>query len=106
MKKLVQEQQPDGMIIGGKFSAACYITDSWPGVLYLALKYMEDPRKALLVNANLGGDNVHRGIVLGALLGLVKPSDTIPFYDELTENEAITREIEMFYKSSQSLGRD
>ena len=106
MKKLVQGQQPDGMIVGGKFSAACYITDSWPGVLYLALKYIEDPRKALLINANLGGDNVHRGIVLGTLLGLVKPSDTIPFYDELTENGAITREIEMFYKSSQSLGRD
>ncbi len=106
MKKLVQEQQPDGMIIGGKFSAACYITDSWPCVLYLALKYIKDARKALLTNANLGGDNVHRGIVLGTILGLVRPSDTIPFYDELVENEAITREIEMFYTSSQSLVRD
>ncbi len=101
-KKLMQEQRSDGMIVGGKFSSACYITDSWPSVLYLALKYIEDPRKALLINANLGGDNVHRGIILGTILGLARPSDTIPFYDELIENVTITKEIEMLCKSSQS----
>jgi ADP-ribosylglycohydrolase len=33
------------------------------------LKYHNDPEKALVVNTNLGGDNVYRGGVLGALLG-------------------------------------
>lgn len=41
-----------------------------PGVLYLAIKYLHDPRRALIVNANIGGDSCHRGSLLGALLGL------------------------------------
>ena len=66
-------------------------------------RYIDDPKKALLVNANLGGDNVHRGVVLGTILGLASFSDPIPFYDELTESKAISREIEMLCSSSQSL---
>ena len=102
IEELVRRQLSDEMVVGGKFSSACYITDSWPSVLYLALKYIDDPKKALLVNANLGGDNVHRGVVLGTILGLASISDPVPFYDELTESEAITREIEMLCSSSQS----
>ena len=103
MEELLRRQVSDGMIVGGKFSSACYITDSWPSVLYLALKYIDDPKKALLVNANLGGDNVHRGVVLGTILGLTSFLDPVPFYDKLTESEAITREIEMLCSASQSL---
>ena len=99
----MRRQLSDEMVVGGKFSSACYITDSWPSVLYLALKYIDDPKKALLVNANLGGDNVHRGVVLGTILGLASFSDPAPFYDELTESEANFREIEMLCSSSQSL---
>ncbi|MBW2410606.1 MAG: ADP-ribosylglycohydrolase family protein [Deltaproteobacteria bacterium] len=60
---------PDDMVIGPRFSTACYVEDSVPAVLYLALKYHADPEKALIVNTNLGGDNAARGSVLGALLG-------------------------------------
>ena len=56
-----------------------------------------------MVNANLGGDNVHRGAVLGTILGLVRPLEAVPFFSQLIENEALTREIEMLCKSSQSL---
>jgi ADP-ribosylglycohydrolase len=45
---------------------------------YLALKYPNDPEKALVVNTNLGGDNVYRGAVLGALLGAEKGLDRFP----------------------------
>ncbi len=62
-------QDPDDMVVGGRFSTACYVEDSVPSVLYLALKYHDDPETGLIVNTNLGGDNVHRGAVLGALLG-------------------------------------
>ena len=103
MKELIQGQWSDGGVVGAKFSSACYITDSWPSVLFLASKYLEDPKKALLVNANLGGDNVHRGAVLGTILGLVRPLEAVSFFNQLIENEALTREIEMFCKSSQSL---
>lgn len=61
--------KPDQEIIGRHFSTACYVEDSVPAVIYLALKYHDDPEKALVVNTNLGGDNAGRGAVLGAILG-------------------------------------
>ncbi len=60
---------PDDWVIGPRFSTACYVEDAVPAVLYLALKYHDDPERALIVNTNLGGDNAARGSVLGALLG-------------------------------------
>ncbi|PTN37032.1 ADP-ribosylglycohydrolase family protein [Desulfonatronum sp. SC1] len=51
------------------FSTACYVQQSLPLAFYLAWKYQDDPEQALIVNTNLGGDNCHRGAVLGALLG-------------------------------------
>ena len=59
----------DEEVVGKKLSSACYVQDSVPAVIYLAYKYARDPEKALIANTNLGGDNVHRGTVLGALLG-------------------------------------
>lgn len=60
---------PDECVIGRHLSPACYLEDAVPATLFLAMKYHDQPEKALLVNTNLGGDNVHRGAVLGALLG-------------------------------------
>ncbi len=60
---------PDDWVIGPRLSTACYVEDSVPAVVYLALKYHEAPDKALIVNTNLGGDNAARGAILGALLG-------------------------------------
>lgn len=62
-------QRPDEEVIGGILSPACYLEDSFPASLYLAWKYADDLEAALVVNANLGGDNCHRGIVVGALVG-------------------------------------
>jgi ADP-ribosylglycohydrolase len=74
--KLLQE--PDERVIGQKFSPACYVEDSVPAVIYLALRYHQDPEQALEVNTNLGGDNAGRGAVLGALLGAEHGSDGFP----------------------------
>jgi ADP-ribosylglycohydrolase len=68
----------DDWVIGPRFSTACYVEHSVPAVLYLALKYPNDPEKALVVNTNLGGDNVYRGAVLGALLGAENGLDRFP----------------------------
>lgn len=38
-------------------------------MLYLAIKYLNDPGRALGVNAALSGDNCNRGSLLGAILG-------------------------------------
>ena len=60
---------PDDWVVGPRFSTACYVEDSIPAVVYLALKYHDDPENALIANTNLGGDNAARGAVLGALMG-------------------------------------
>jgi hypothetical protein len=60
---------PDDWVVGPRFSTACYVEDSIPAVIYLALKYHDDPENAVIANTNLGGDNAARGAVLGALMG-------------------------------------
>ena len=74
--KLLNE--PDERVIGPRFSTACYVEDSVPAVVYLALKYHDDPETALIANTNLGGDNAARGAVLGALLGAAHGVEIFP----------------------------
>ena len=61
--------RPDEEVIGGVLSPACYLEDAFPASLHLAWKYADDLESALVANTNLGGDNCHRGIVVGALVG-------------------------------------
>ena len=55
--------------------SACYLSQSLPPTLDMLSKYTQSSeginscRTALLNNANIGGENVHRGAVLGAILG-------------------------------------
>jgi ADP-ribosyl-[dinitrogen reductase] hydrolase len=63
--------QPDTHVIGQRFSPACYIAESMPASLYLAWKYHDDFDAAITANAMVGGDNCHRGAVVGSLLGAV-----------------------------------
>ena len=49
-----------------------------PAVVYLSLKYHDQPEKALIANTNLGGDNVARGAVLGSLLGAAGGMESFP----------------------------
>jgi len=56
-------------VIGRKVSPACYVEDAVPAVMHLAWKYAGQPEAALVANTMVGGDNCHRGAVLGALLG-------------------------------------
>lgn len=69
---------PDDTVIGGRFSKACYVEDSVPAVIYLCLKYHDDPERALIANTNLGGDNAGRGVVLGALMGAAHGMEGFP----------------------------
>ena len=65
-------------MIGPRLSTACYVDDSWPAVLYLLAKYLDQPREALEANTNLGGDNCYRGAVLGGLLGAYHGTEAWP----------------------------
>ncbi|MGK0184914.1 MAG: ADP-ribosyl-[dinitrogen reductase] hydrolase [Verrucomicrobiales bacterium] len=62
-------EREDDEVVGRHLSTACYVEDAVPAVIYLALKYSHRPERAVIANTNLGGDNVHRGGILGALLG-------------------------------------
>ncbi|GHG72861.1 hypothetical protein GCM10010919_25490 [Alishewanella longhuensis] len=93
LASVLQRNMPDNQVIGQVFSRACYISDSWPIVLYLACKYQDDPWQALLVNTNLGGDNVHRGIILGTLLGLQSDHVATHWFEQLVDHKAIAQEI-------------
>ncbi|MGC8120225.1 ADP-ribosylglycohydrolase family protein [Marinobacter sp. VGCF2001] len=97
---LANRNLPDSQVVGRMYSSACYISDSWPVVLYLAYKYRNDPWLALRVNTNLGGDNVHRGMVLGAILGLTNDDVANEWFDQLVEHRAIGREIAALISSA------
>jgi len=90
---LVKRNLSDYQVVGRLYSSACYISDSWPVVLYLAYKYRSDPWLALRMNANLGGDNVHRGMVLGTLLGLLNDEASTRWFDQLVDADAINAEV-------------
>jgi ADP-ribosylglycohydrolase len=94
---LVEKTRDDRHVVGRLFSTACYISGSWPSVLYLAYKYAAEPKQALLVNTSLGGDNVHRGAVLGVILGLINAAAIDELFDQLADQELISAEIKPLF---------
>ncbi|KAL3801038.1 hypothetical protein HJC23_002331 [Cyclotella cryptica] len=85
---------------------ACYLAQSLPPTLDMISKYTQQSSgttcwKALLANANVGGENVHRGAVLGAILGARAGDEQLPaeMKDGLFEREDIEREIDLFVES-------
>ncbi len=86
----------DPEVVGGRYSLACYIEDSWPSVLWLAARHGRTPGKALLINANLGGENAHRGSVLGALSGLMSGRTDEGLVSQLHRRDEIAGVIEGF----------
>ncbi|XP_072049839.1 uncharacterized protein [Amphiura filiformis] len=51
------------------FGMACYIDGSLPSMFFLAREFHDDFEGGVLTNANCGGENAHRGAILGSLLG-------------------------------------
>lgn len=59
----------DRQVVGGKLSTACYLPESFTAALHFVWKYHDDFEQAILANATCGGDNCHRAVVVGSLLG-------------------------------------
>ena len=59
-----------------------------------------------LANANVGGENVHRGAILGAILGAYAGDEQLSkeMKDGLYEKEAIEKEIDDFVRSVMKSG--
>jgi len=92
--------QPDPVV-------ACYIDDNWQSLLLLAAKHA-DFTTCLLANANAGGENVHRGLVLGALMGAQVGSSGIPseLKTGLVHSAEIKLEIDAFVAAHVSAPHD
>ena len=67
------EEMPDTRLVGGVLSSACYIDDAFPAALALAWRHAGDVAGGVIANARCGGDNCHRGAVVGALLAASAP---------------------------------
>ena len=79
-----------------RLATACYPEHGLPMMLYLAVRHDFDLEAALLANANSGGDSVHRGMLLGMLVGAA--SDEVPSSLKigLLDHDALATEIEAF----------
>ncbi len=88
----------DLSVIGGRLSPACYIDQSFPAALYLAARYADDFESALIANTGVGGDNCHRGAVVGAILGAALGHQGIPtrWIQGLSARAELEDEIETF----------
>ena len=85
--------------------SACYLSSSLPGLIDQIARHSPDCSssgeavwRALLSNANIGGENVHRGSILGAVLGGRAGFDALPrkLVDGLYGKTELEQEIEAF----------
>jgi hypothetical protein len=94
LKQIPSPIRPDEM-------SACYLQSSVPTLLDMISKYTSHSNDAwtgLLANANNGGENVHRGAVLGAILGARAGVENMPaeLFDGLHDKDALATEIDAF----------
>ena len=68
---------------------------------FLLAKYRHDAELSLIANAEVGGDNCHRGAILGALLGAAGGTSVFPkrWIEQLHERTTILEEIKHFIES-------
>jgi ADP-ribosylglycohydrolase len=67
------EHLSDRALVGGKLSSACYVEEAFPAALALAWRHAGNFAAGIVSNALCGGDNCHRGAVIGSLLALSAP---------------------------------
>lgn len=95
VEALIKEEN-DSTIAPDRFATACYPEHGVPLMIYLLRRYSFDPVKVLTTNATLGGDNVHRGMVLGLLVGAANDQLPASLVQGLSECRAIEAEIDAF----------
>jgi ADP-ribosylglycohydrolase len=94
---LMKEHSEDE-ILGSVFTTGCYPEQSLPVLMYLLYKNKFDFKASILANANAGGDNVHRGIILGMLAGAANEEIPEELKKGLVEYKNLKQEIEDFVK--------
>ncbi|MDJ0784122.1 MAG: ADP-ribosylglycohydrolase family protein [Desulfosarcinaceae bacterium] len=79
-----------------RLATACYPEHGLPMLLYLAVRHGYDLESALLANANAGGDNVHRGMLLGLVVGAGSRSVPPRLKAGLKDHAELNTEIDRF----------
>ena len=64
------ETMKDREVVGEILSSACYLPESFVASLHFVWKYHDDFSMAVLANAKAGGDNCHRGVVVGSIVAM------------------------------------
>ena len=64
------ESMDDRVVVGDTLSTACYLPESLVAALHFVWKYHDDFSMAILANAKAGGDNCHRGVVVGSIVAM------------------------------------
>ena len=93
-QRLPRSDGPDQM-------TACYLSQALPPLFDMLAKYMQGGTKvweALVSNANVGGENVHRGSILGSVLGARASYSALPLrlIDGLHDKKDLQKEIDDF----------
>ena len=90
------EENSEAKVQRKLLSTACYLEHGTPLLLYMAWENNFDFRTSLLKNVNAGGDNVHRGMVLGLLLGATTNELPHDLVDGLADKSQLKQEIDAF----------
>lgn len=88
------KQEPE--VVNHLFATACYPEHGLPLLLYFFRSNNAHLESILLANANSGGDNVHRGMILGLLAGAASKEISIRLKHGLTAFEELQIEIDTF----------
>lgn len=91
-------EHSDEEIIGKIFATACYPEHGLPLLLCLLYRNRADFRASVLANANAGGDNVHRGMILGLLAGAASSQIPQELKTGLKAYEELKKEIGDFVR--------
>ena len=94
----LMNEHTEDEILGSVFTTGCYPEQSLPVLMYLLHKNKFDFKSSILANANAGGDNVHRGIILGLLAGAANDEVPEDLKTGLAEYDSIKQEIEDFVR--------
>ncbi len=65
----------DREVVGRILSPACYLPVSFTASLFISWKYADKFSAGVIANAKVGGDNCHRGAVVGSLLAAANDID-------------------------------
>lgn len=93
--QLIQDYS-ESEVIKNLFATACYPEQGLPLLLYFAQKYNFEIETTLLANTNAGGDNVHRGMVLGLIVGAANDEIPLSLMKGLIAFNDLKAEIEGF----------